>query len=317
MPSPAILTRDLVKIYHPGRKDEVCALDRLSLEVPRGEIFGLLGPNGAGKSTLLKILTTILPQSAGEASIMGYDTATRPLQVRRNICAVLQENAVELFLSVEDNFRTYGRFHGLSRAEIAERSRRVIDLFGLEGDRHHKVIDLSGGFKRRVQVAKVFMVDAPVVFLDEATTGMDPINKRATLEAVAAEASRGRTIFLTTHILDEAEELCHRMMFIDKGRMLMEGDLYAFKSLAQKFVEVSVTFLALGAELRARIERLPARERTFIGNTVLLRLESGGQSAHDLIGLLSQWGEITAFEVHGATLEDVFVQLLGAQGASA
>jgi len=191
--SVAIEVRNLVKVYQKRSQPPVRALEGISFDVPQGRIFGLLGPNGAGKTTTLKILTTLLPATSGSARILGYDVAAHPLEVRKNICVVLQENAAELYLSLRDNFRTYGRFHGLNWREIEVRADRVMELFGLDEYRNQKLIDLSGGLKRRLQVAKVFMVDKPVVFLDEATTGMDAINKRATIQAIREEARRGRT----------------------------------------------------------------------------------------------------------------------------
>lgn len=306
----AIEVHDLVKVYHQGKADEVRALDGLSLEVKQGEIFGLLGPNGAGKSTLLKILTTLIQRTSGNASIMGFDVEKKPLDVRKNICVVLQQNAVEQYLSVQDNFNTFGRFHGLTKSQIIERTNQLIDLFGLHEERHQKVIDLSGGYKRRVQVAKVFMIDAPVIFLDEATTGMDPINKRATLDAIASEAKRGRTILLTTHILDEAEELCNNMMFINKGKKLIEGDLYSIKSLAQKIFDVNVTFNILTDEIKNQISRIKNLSLEFIKNTALLKIDTNVISQQEVITSLLQMGHVVSFEVHGATLEDIFVQLL-------
>jgi ABC-2 type transport system ATP-binding protein len=313
MPVPAIEVKRLVKVYREG----IRALDELSLTVPQGSIFGLLGPNGAGKSTLLKILTTLVRATSGSASVLGIDVHAHPLAVRRSICVVLQQNAVEQFLSVRDNLRTYGRFQHLDRGRIDERSERVMDLFGLSEERDRKVIDLSGGFKRRVQVAKVFMSDAPVIFLDEATTGMDPINKRATLEAIAAEAKRGRTIFLTTHILDEAEQLCDSIMFIDKGRALVEGDLYAIKAMARQIFEVSVTFDALTDELRGIALAVPHRALEFVGTTVVLKVDAAVVAPSEVIAMLSRAGSASGYEVRGASLEDIFVQLLGEGGGDA
>ena len=310
MDSPAIEVRDLVKVYNPGKAAEVRALDGLSFSVPKGSIFGLLGPNGAGKSTLLKILTTLLPQTSGKVRVMGHDLATEPLAVRGSICIVLQQNAVEQFLSVDDNFRTYGRFHGLSSREIAERSERLLDVFGLHAERQQKVIDLSGGLRRRVQVAKVFMIDAPVIFLDEATTGMDPINKRATLDAVAGEAKRGRTIVLTTHLLEEAEELCDTILFIDRGRKVLEGDLYTIKALSRNIVDISVTFERMTQDIETRVRALDALRVDIVASTAVLTIDTELTLPYELLGTLLGFGRVIAFEVHGATLEDVFMQLM-------
>jgi ABC-2 type transport system ATP-binding protein len=170
----AINTENLVKIYKENSAHPVRALDNLSLSVRQGEIFGLLGENGAGKTTLLRILTTLVRPTSGRATLMGLDVSRRAYDVRKKICAVLQENAVEVYLSVEDNLKTYARFHSIPSREREARVDRAIEQFGLGENRKQKVIDLSGGLKRRVQVAKVFMVDKPVVFLDEATTGRVP-----------------------------------------------------------------------------------------------------------------------------------------------
>jgi ABC-2 type transport system ATP-binding protein len=307
MSPDAIHVDRLTKTYRGG----IRALDGLSLRVPQGSIFGLLGPNGAGKSTLLKILTTLLRLSSGSASVMGVDVTAHPLQARKQICVVLQENAVEQFLSVQDNFRTYGRFHRLDRRQIDQRMDRVMELFGLREERHQKVIDLSGGYKRRVQVAKVFMSDAPVVFLDEATTGMDPINKRATLEAIAAEAKRGRTVFLTTHILDEAEQLCDTIMFIDKGRSILEGDLFSIKAMAGHHFDVRVTFDTLSDETLAVARSMPHRSLSVVGTTVIVKLDASVVAPGDLLAALSRTGNVTSYEVHAASLEDIFLRLLG------
>ena len=143
---------------------------------------------------------------------------------------MIQENAAELFLSVRDNLMTFGRFHGLPPHTIRARSADVLDQFGLAAEANRKVMDLSGGFRRRVQVAKVFMVDTPVVFLDEFSTGMDPLLKRSVMTRLREEASRGRTIVLTTQILSEAEELCDDILILNAGRQAARGDVNAMRS---------------------------------------------------------------------------------------
>lgn len=237
----SIEVQDLVKVFQ-RRGEETRAVDGISFSVKRGEIFGLLGPNGAGKSTTLKILTTLISPTSGKATVLGHDVVANPLQVRRNICVVVQENALELYLSVRNNFRTFGRFHGLSAKEIAYRSDNVCEQFGLRDHMDHKGIDLSGGLKRRVQVAKMFMVDKPIVFLDEATTGMDTFNKRATIEAIKAESRKGRTIVLTTHMLDEAEELCDSLAIMNHGKLIAEGSTETVKSMGLRLLSVNIQF---------------------------------------------------------------------------
>jgi ABC-2 type transport system ATP-binding protein len=307
---PAIITENLVKIYKERSHRPIRALDGLSLEVRQGEVFGLLGRNGAGKTTLLKILTTLLTPNLGRASILGFDVVKHPLEVRRRICAVLQENAVEMFLSVEDNLITYAMFHGIPREEHRARIDRVVELFGLAEHRKQKVIDLSGGLKRRVQVAKVFMLESPVVFLDEATTGMDPLNKRTTLDAIREVARQGRTLVLTTHILQEAEELCDRIAIIDHGTCLACGDLPMIKSLAADAVDITVAVANVSAFFLQKVQQFQVLNFRHDRSTVTFTLKGRGVSALDVVSALNEIEPVLHFEVTSASLEDVFISLL-------
>ena len=309
-PGQAIVVKDIVKVFREKSGQPVHALGGLSLVVQHGEIFGMLGRNGAGKTTLLRILTTLLQPTSGTASVMGFDVQRESTDVRKNICAVLQENAVELYLSVEDNLETYARFHSIPAADITRRTENALQQFGLGPFRHQKVIDLSGGLKRRVQVAKVFMVDKPVVFLDEATTGMDPINKRATIDAIRNQARLGRTIFLTTHILEEAEELCDTIAIIDSGSIVAQGNLQMIKSLATSAFDVSIIFESLTDDAIQELHRLPLRKLEQKGNAVELCINGREISALEALTSLARRHPIVHFEMHSATLEDVFLELL-------
>jgi ABC-2 type transport system ATP-binding protein len=310
---PAIEVQNLVKVYNPGGPLPVRALDDLSFSVSRGEIFGLLGPNGAGKTTLLRILTTLIRQTSGLVRVFGFDPSKDDLAVRRHICAVLQENAVELYLSVEDNLRTYARFHAIPREEVGRRIDRVVDLFGLDEFRRQRAIDLSGGMKRRVQVAKVFMVDRPLVFLDEATTGMDAINKRATLDALHEQVRLGRTIVLTTHMLEEAEELCDRVAIINHGRVIASGDTAVVKTLGSPPTEIRATFDNLPEDADLRLAALPLRSWKRYGTTVELTLDRAEVSPFDVLSMIAVFGNPVTLEVNSGSLEDALIHLLERQ----
>ncbi|MBI4535969.1 MAG: ABC transporter ATP-binding protein [Ignavibacteriae bacterium] len=311
MSDAAIGSENLVKVYKEKSSRPVLALDGLTLDVREGEIFGLLGRNGAGKTTFLRIITTLLPPTSGKASVLGLDVTRAALEVRKNICVVLQENAVELYLSVMDNLATFARFHSILRGEIERRAKRVIEQFGLGEHVNQKVIDLSGGLKRRLQVAKVFMVDKPVVFLDEATTGMDPINKRTTIEAIREEARKGRTIFLTTHILQEAEELCDSIAIIDRGQCVAKGDPQTIKSLVANILEVTLTFDPLSEAVLNELRQLDLITFAHRNNTVELCVRGGQVSLLELITKLSREHKVVHFEINSPTLEDAFIELLG------
>jgi len=308
---PAIEAEDIVKVYDEKSASPVRALDGLSLAVRKGEIFGLLGVNGAGKTTLLRILTTLIRPTAGRASIMGLDVARRPYDVRKNICAVLQENAVEVFLSLEDNLATYARFHSLPRRDMPEKMGRVIAQFGLEEFRKKKVIDLSGGLKRRVQVAKVFMTEKPVVFLDEATTGMDPINRRATLDAIREESRRGRTILLTTHLLEEAEELCDRIAIIDRGAVAAVDTPDRIKALGSTAITIRATYESIAEEAYAALARLPLTHLERRHTTVEMHVNGAQISPFDVLRAAAALGTLLALEVSSGSLEEAFIGVLG------
>ena len=231
-PAPAIDVVNLEKIYRRRGRPAVRAVDGLSFSIAPGSIFGLLGPNGAGKTTTLRVLTTLARPSGGQARVAGFDVVRDPLQVRRRIAVVIQESAAEMFLSVRDNFATFGRFHGLRGAELQRRVDRVIGQFGLEREAGRKAMDLSGGFRRRVQVAKMFLVDTPLLFLDEFSAGLDPIRKRWVIGLLREAARQGRTIVLTTHLLHEAEELCDDLLIVDHGRQIARGNVASLKMQA-------------------------------------------------------------------------------------
>lgn len=311
MSAPAIAVADLRKTYTRRGRDAVRAVDGLSFEVMPGSIFGLLGPNGAGKTTTLKILTTLVRPTSGTARVDGFDVVSDALRVRERIAVVIQESAVELFLTVRDNLTTFGRFHGLTGADMRNRADRVIALFGLESEANRKVMDLSGGFRRRVQVAKVFMVDTPIVFLDEFSTGMDPLLKRSVMSVLRESARAGRTIVLTTQILHEAEELCDDILIVNHGREMARGDLNTLKLLAGGVYEVSITFDSVPETLEADLAgRRPLRMQ-ISGTTVEFAVRDSETRVLELVTELSRRAQVLRVEIGGASLEDVFVQLMG------
>ncbi|PYU12076.1 MAG: hypothetical protein DMG29_14855 [Acidobacteria bacterium] len=309
MSEAALEVENLVKVYHPRRQPPVRAVDGMSFSVARGTIFGLLGPNGAGKTTILKALTTLNRPTAGRARVLGFDVVVQPLEVRRRISVVLQETAIEQFLSVRDNLLTFARFHGLDSALARRRAEEVLERFHLAPEADRKAIDLSGGYRRRVQVAKVFMVTTPVLFLDEFSTGMDPILKRAVMGYLREEARQGRTIVLTTQILSEAEELCDDILIMNKGRQVARGDLHALKLLSEGVYEVAITFERLPETIEAEIARLAPLRMKINQNTVELTLKAEEARVLELVSELARNRRVLRVEVSGASLEDIFVEL--------
>ena len=314
MPEVALHVENLVKVFEPRgffRRNgkPVRAVDGLSFQVQRGAIFGLLGPNGAGKTTTLKILNTLVRPTSGKAAILGFDVVAQPLEVRRRICAVMQETAVELFLSVRDNLLTFARFHGLDSKAAKQKAAEAMERFGLVPEAARKVQDLSGGFRRRVQVAKVFVADTPILFLDEFSTGMDPLLKREVMDAFRSEVSRGRTIVLTTQILSEAEELCDDILIMQRGKQVARGDLHALKLLSDGVYEVALTFDKMPQGIEAEIDALQPIRRSIERNTLELALKADEARVLEWLAGLARRSRILHVEMSGASLEDIFVTL--------
>ena len=316
MSNHALEVEQLVKTYASRGRPEVRAVDGLTFSVPRGIIFGLLGPNGAGKSTLLRVLTTLTRPTSGSARVMNFDVAKKPLEVRRRISSVMQETAAELFLSVRDNLLTYARFQGIARPEALQRAAALIEEFQLAGEAEKKVQDLSGGFRRRVQVAKVFLVDTPVLFLDEFSTGMDPILKRQMMHRLRTEAEKGRTIILTTQILSEAEELCDDILIMNKGRQIARGDLASLKLLSQGVYEIEMTFDRMPETMAAELAALESIRSAIEGNSIEVALKVKEGNVMEIVSGLSRNRRVVHVEVRGASLEDIFVELTTQQSGA-
>jgi ABC-2 type transport system ATP-binding protein len=308
MSGVAIRVENLVKIYGRGAS-ETRAVDGLSFDVVRGAIFGLLGPNGAGKTTTLKILTTLTRPTSGRAEVMGHDVVAASLDVRRRIGVVIQEQAAELLLNVRDNLLTFARFHGLSGARVRANADAIMHQFGLIDVADRKVQDLSGGVRRRVQVAKMFMIDVPIVFLDEFSSGMDPILKRSVMDLLRAHAAKGRTIVLTTQILTEAEELCDDILIIDHGRQVARGNLNELKMLTERLYDVTLSFDRIPSSLQALIASHQPTSVNVVHNTVQMRLKEDESQVLELVSTLAKHGRVLRVEINGASLEDIFVEL--------
>jgi ABC-2 type transport system ATP-binding protein len=310
----AIGVEHLVKEYRRGGKEKVRAVDDLSFTVKRGAIFGLLGPNGAGKTTTLRILTTLARPTTGRATVLGHDVVHAPLEVRKRIGVVIQEQAAELFLSVRDNLLTFARFHGQAGGSVQRRADTVMAQFGLDGLAGTKVQDLSGGVRRRVQVAKMFMIDVPVLFLDEFSSGMDAILKRAVIQVLREQAAQGRTIVLTTQILTEAEELCDDILIMNKGRCLAQGNLQYLKTLVDRLYDVSLSFDRVPDNLAETVAAFQAAELGVSHNTVRFKLRDEETRVLELVAILAKRGRLLRIEITGASLEDIFVELTARSG---
>jgi ABC-2 type transport system ATP-binding protein len=215
---PVIRVRNLVKRY-----GELVAVDAVSFEVAKGEIFGLLGPNGAGKTTIISILSCITPPTSGSASVSGIDVVTDSLTARSKIGVVPQEIALYSTLSARDNLMFWGRMYGLRDRTLARRVDELLDVVQLSDRASSRIDTFSGGMKRRINIAAGLLHRPDVLFLDEPTVGIDPQTRRSILDLVKELNAEGLTVLYTTHYLEEAEFLCDRVGIMDEGKMIAVG----------------------------------------------------------------------------------------------
>ncbi|MDH3313875.1 MAG: ABC transporter ATP-binding protein [Nitrosopumilus sp.] len=232
--------------------DSIHAVNDLVLSVKSGQVFGFLGPNGAGKSTTIKLLTTLIPPSSGTLSILGIDAVANPLKVRHKIGVVLQQPSYEPTLSVEKSLDKYGMMWNVPKTERKKRMEQLLIDFDLVEIRKKRNEDLSIGQRRRVQVAREFMHDMELLFLDEPTVGLDPSARRKLLDYLKNKVKTGLTIFYTTHILTEAEYLCDEIAIIDKGKILTVDSPDALKNKFGKEKTIKIHLL----EKQTRISSL-------------------------------------------------------------
>jgi len=212
---PVIKTERLVKKY-----DSITVVDNLDLEVAEGEIFGFLGPNGAGKTTTVRVLTTLTKPTSGSAFVSGFDVVDEPVRAKGGMAAVPQYLNVDVELTAYENLKLHGMLHKMKKREMDEQIERMLDFVELADRKGSLVKTFSGGMKRRLMIARALLHGPKVLFLDEPTVGLDPQTRRKIWDMIRKINRNGGTIFLTTHYIEEAEALCHRVGIIDHGKLI-------------------------------------------------------------------------------------------------
>jgi lipooligosaccharide transport system ATP-binding protein len=298
-----ILARGLTKRF--GR---FTAVDAIDVEVHRGEAFGFLGPNGAGKSSTMRMIGCVSPVTAGTLRILGLDPATDGPRIRARLGVVPQDDTLDLELTVRENLIIYGRYFGLSRAVIRERAEGLLDFVQLAERADDQVEPLSGGMKRRLTIARSLINDPDLLLLDEPTTGLDPQARHALWDRLFRLKQQGVTLVLTTHYMDEAEQLCDRLVVMDKGRIAAEGSP---RELIERYSSREVLELRFGPgeqeDMAGKVDGLAERVEV-LPDRLLLYTDDGDACAagvHDR-GLVP-----VSMLVRRSTLEDVFLRLTG------
>ena len=293
--------------------DEIRAVDGVDLSVAPGEIYGFLGPNGAGKSTMVLMLVTLLPPTAGRATVAGFDVAKQGPEVRGQIGAALQESALDDFLTGNEHMDLQGGLHGLSKNERRTRGAELLERVGLSDAAGRKVGGYSGGMKRRLDLALALLHRPSVLFLDEPTTGLDP-QSRSALWAEVERLSRedGVTVFLTTQYLEEADVLADRVGIIDHGKLVAEGTPTALKAgIGQVSLEATPANPNDRERLAAVLSRFgePAAASP---KSVAVRLVSGAEQLAEVVRALDAEGiQVGDLQLHQPSLDDVFLQQTG------
>lgn len=290
------------------RYGERVALSEISFDVKLGEIFGLLGPNGGGKSTLFRILTTMMVPSDGRAVVAGYDVVGEPAQVRRHVGVVFQTQSLDKALTVEENLRSQGHLHGLSGAALRERMEHAMQQLGLADRRKDLVETLSGGLRRRVEIAKALLHRPQVLLMDEASTGLDPAARRdLSLHVENLRSREGVTILLTTHILEEADR-CDRLVLLHQGRIVTHGSPRELRSRIGG--DVVVLEANDTSSLAGRIEQRFGLKPKVMDGLVRVEIQNGHRFITEVVEAFP--GAIESVGLHKPTLEDVFVRETGA-----
>ena len=290
------------------RFGDFVAVDGIDVDVARGEAFGFLGPNGAGKSSTMRMIGCVSPISGGTLRILGMDPVTQGSQIRARLGVVPQEDTLDLELTVAENIEIYGRYFGLPRPEVRDRARQLLEFVQLSDRAAERVESLSGGMKRRLTIARSLVNNPEVLLLDEPTTGLDPQARHVLWDRLFRLKQRGVTLVLTTHYMDEAEQLCDRLVVMDKGRIVAEGspaDLIAAHS-TREVVELRFNpdehevMADKLTDLGERTELLPDRLLVYAddGEAVLARVDAADVTPVSVL-------------VRRSTLEDVFLHLTG------
>lgn len=290
------------------RYGDFVAVDGIDFEIAPGESFGFLGPNGAGKSTTMRMISAVSTRTSGELEVLGFDTLGHGPEIRAQLGIVPQADNLDTELRVYDNLVVYGRYFGLPMAHVRERANELLGFAQLEDKRNHRVDDLSGGMKRRLTIARALMNRPKIMLLDEPTTGLDPQARHVLWDRLFRLKEEGTTLVLTTHYMDEAEQLCDHLVVVDHGRIVAEGSPAA---LIREYSTREVVELRFGASHNARAAELIADlgERIEVLPDRLLVYAQQGEEILQQVAA-RELTPITSL-VRRSSLEDVFLRLTG------
>ena len=311
-PSAAIAVENIVKRY-----GDFEAVKGVTFSVAEGEIFGLLGPNGAGKSTLIRMMTTLIPVTAGNAIVAGHDVAREPDAVRRMIGVIPQALTSDQDLTVEENLSIYAKLYSVPRAQREKNVAEVLEAVDLTKWRGAQTKTLSGGMRRRLEIARGLVHDPSIFFLDEPTTGLDPVSRIAVWEMLNhLKKTRNLTMLVTTHYMEEADRLCDRIAIVDHGTLVALGTPVELKQSVPGSNVVEVQFATEHDDWKTRLERLPDVTEVQAQSAGVYRVltSNGSRTTTQLVEMAASMGEqLASLSVQNTSLDDVFVHYTGRQ----
>jgi ABC-2 type transport system ATP-binding protein len=291
----------------------IAAVDGISFEVKRGEVFGLLGPNGAGKSTTISIISTLLPPTEGEIFFEGESIFKNSKNLRQKLGIVPQDIALYPTLTGYENLRFWGNLYGLKGAELKERINEVADIIGLNERLKDKVKKYSGGMKRRLNIGAALLHKPDLLIMDEPTVGIDPQSRSHILDTVLKLSAQGMTIIYTTHYMEEAEELCSRICIMDEGKIIASGTKQELVELVKERTRINIKLDKITGNMPQIFKEIPVvSDAAVLDDTVTLFGENGDILLAEIISRISEEkSKIRSLDIQKPDLEAVFLHLTG------
>lgn len=303
-----ITVEDLSKQY-----DGFTAVDRVSFDIKRGEIFGLLGPNGAGKSTIISILCCLLEPTAGRVTIDGFDVKKNATEIKKIIGIVPQEISLYHTLTARENLAFYAKIYGLSGKAMKERIEELLDMVGLTARADDRLEGYSGGMKRRINIAVALLHKPRILFLDEPSTGVDPQSRKRIYDTIRDLNRQGTTVLLTTHQMEDAEKLCQRIAIVDKGKLIALDTLDGLLKMVGETDIVQVTAKVIPPETVDVIQQIDNVQKVSVDdNSMTIQLAHGRELLAGIIDTLTASGtKVESIQIKEPDLETLFLHLTG------
>lgn len=298
--------REIIRAENLTKKfGELVAVDGVSFQVMEGEVFGFLGPNGAGKTTTMKMIQCVSPKSAGALTVAGLDVDRHPREIKSLLGVAPQEENLDPDFTVLENLMTYARYFGIPPVEARERAERLLEFFQLSGKKDTLIDSLSGGMKRRLILARALLNEPKILILDEPTVGLDPQARHLIWDQVRLLRSKGITILLTTHYMEEAAQLCDRLVIMNLGRIIAEGNP---RELVERLVPRSVLEVRSSPDVLSCIRSLDGLAQAEISGDIVRVFTD---DPRELLARLMERCRLESATVRDSTLEDVFLRLTG------